>query len=155
MTQTRRNKWPIEETSWPTREEAREALLFSPIQIGPLTARTRTWIPAMVPWRCTEDGFVTPDILDWYGRFAAGQPGVLVVEATGIRDVPSGPLMRAGHERFVPGLSDLVQRVAERSQGQTRLMIQLIDFLNIRRRPEKTKFVQRFLSITEAHREAL
>jgi len=37
-------------------------------------------------------------VLDWYGRFARGRPGVLVVEATGIREVPSGPLLRAGHE---------------------------------------------------------
>jgi 2,4-dienoyl-CoA reductase-like NADH-dependent reductase (Old Yellow Enzyme family) len=50
----------------------------------------------MVPWRCTDDGIVTPEILEWYGRLADGRPGVLVVEATGIRDIPSGPLMRAG-----------------------------------------------------------
>ena len=29
---------------------------------------------------------------------------MLVVEATGIRDVPSGPLLRVGHDRFVDGL---------------------------------------------------
>jgi 2,4-dienoyl-CoA reductase-like NADH-dependent reductase (Old Yellow Enzyme family) len=45
----------------------------------------------MVPWRATADGGVTPEVLDWYARFADGQPGVLVVEATGIRDVASGP----------------------------------------------------------------
>ena len=43
------------------------------------------------------------DVIDWYGRFAEGRPGVLVVEATGIRDVPSGPLLRIGHDRFVDG----------------------------------------------------
>ena len=58
----------------------------------------------MVPWRATDDGFVTRDVIDWYARFAEGQPGVLVVEATGIRDIPSGPLLRIGHDRFVPGL---------------------------------------------------
>jgi hypothetical protein len=42
-------------------------------------------------------------VIDWYARFAAGRPGVLVVEATGIRDVPSGPLLRIGDDRFVPG----------------------------------------------------
>ena len=56
------------------------------------------------PWRATEDGYVTPEVLDWYARFAEGQPGVLVVEATGIRDIPSGPLLRIGSDRFVPGL---------------------------------------------------
>ncbi|MDQ1346723.1 MAG: dimethylglycine catabolism, partial [Acidobacteriota bacterium] len=30
----------------------------------------RTWVPAMVPWRATEEGFVTPEVLVWYERFA-------------------------------------------------------------------------------------
>ena len=33
-----------------------------------------------------------------------GQPGVIVVEATGVRDIPSGPLLRIGDDRFIPGL---------------------------------------------------
>jgi 2,4-dienoyl-CoA reductase-like NADH-dependent reductase (Old Yellow Enzyme family) len=109
----------------------------------------------MVPWRCTDDGIVTPEILEWYGRLADGRPGVLVVEATGIRDIPSGPLMRAGHERFVPGLRELVEVVRDRSNGETRLFIQLIDFLTVRRRPEKETWVRRFLKIEPRHHEAL
>lgn len=109
----------------------------------------------MVPWRATEDGHVTPDVLDWYGRFADGQPGAIVVEATGIRDIPSGPLLRIGHPRFVEGLRELVRVVRERSGGKTRLLIQLIDFLRIRRRPDPQKFFGRFLPITAAHLERL
>jgi 2,4-dienoyl-CoA reductase-like NADH-dependent reductase (Old Yellow Enzyme family) len=114
---------------WPTRAQARASRLFSPIRLGPVRSRTRTWVPAMVPWRSVEEGFVTRDILDWYGRFADGRPGVLVVEATGVRDVPSGPLLRIGHDRFVPGLRELVEVVRERSRGETKLFIQIIDFL--------------------------
>ena len=88
----------------------------------------------MVPWRATEDGFVTDNVLDWYGRFARGKPGVIVVEATGIRDIPSGPLLRIGHERFLPGLESLVRRVADERAGDTRLFIQTIDFLSVKRR---------------------
>jgi 2,4-dienoyl-CoA reductase-like NADH-dependent reductase (Old Yellow Enzyme family) len=131
------------------------SLLFSPLRYGATVARTRTWVPAMVPWRASEEGFVTPEILDWYGRLADGQPGVLVVEATGIRDVPSGPLLRIGADRFLPGLRSLAERVRERSSGRTRLFIQLIDFLAIRRRPERSKYLERFLLIREGHREAL
>jgi 2,4-dienoyl-CoA reductase-like NADH-dependent reductase (Old Yellow Enzyme family) len=109
----------------------------------------------MVPWRATDDGFVTPQVLDWYRRFARGRPGVLVVEATGIRDVPSGPLLRIGHDRFLPGLRELVRAVREASAGQTRLVIQVIDFLSIRRRPEPEKFLRRFLAVTDRHRAAL
>ncbi len=146
---------PLPTTSWPSRDEAARSRLFSIGRIGRLATRTRTWVPAMVPWRASDEGFVTPDVLDWYRRFADGAPGVLVVEATGIRDVPSGPLLRIGHERFVEGLTKLVDVVREHSGGQTRLMIQLIDFLAVRRRPEKSKFVRRFLALREEHRARL
>jgi 2,4-dienoyl-CoA reductase-like NADH-dependent reductase (Old Yellow Enzyme family) len=144
---------PIPPATWPTREEAAESLLFSPLRVGAFTARHRTWVPAMVPWRATADGDVTRDVLDWYGRFADGRPGVLVVEATGIRDVPSGPLLRIGHDRHLDGLRELVDTVRERSGGETRLLIQVIDFLAIKRRPEKDKFVRRFLRVDDALRE--
>ena len=139
----------------PTRDEAASSRLFSPLTAGPLQLRSRVWIPAMVPWRASDDGFVTDDVLDWYGRFARGRPAAIVIEATGIRDVPSGPLLRIGHDRYVPGLSALVQRVRAESGGHTRLLIQLIDFLSIRRRPEPAKFFERFLRITDAHRQSL
>src|SRR5678809_1163462 len=103
----------------------------------------------------TAEGFVTDEVVGWYSRFAQGRPGVIVVEATGIRDVPSGPLLRIGHERFIPGLRDLVNAVREASQGETLLFIQLIDFLSIRRRPPRDKFFARFLAVTPRHREAL
>jgi dimethylglycine catabolism A len=145
----------IEETNWPTAAEAARSLLFTPIKIGRLEARSRTWVPAMVPWRATEDGFVTQQNLDWYGRFAEGRPAVLVVEATGVRDIPSGPLLRIGDDRFVPGLRKLVEVVREASGGETLLFIQIIDFLSVKRRPERTKYFQKFLQIREKHRQAL
>jgi 2,4-dienoyl-CoA reductase-like NADH-dependent reductase (Old Yellow Enzyme family) len=146
---------PIPETRWPTAEEAARSLLFQPISIGSTELESRTWVPAMVPWRATEDGFVTRDNLDWYGRFAEGQPGAIVVEATGVRDIPSGPLLRIGHDRFIPGLRELVQTVREASGGHTRLFIQIIDFLSVKRRPEKATFFERFWQLASSHRRAL
>jgi len=148
-------KHQILETRWPAAEEAAGSRLYSPVAIGSLEARSRTWVPAMVPWRATEDGFVTQQNLDWYRRFAEGRPGVLVVEATGVRDIPSGPLLRIGDDRFIPGLRKLVEAVREASEGQTLLFIQIIDFLEVKRRPEKAKYFQRFLQIDEHHRGAL
>ncbi|MDR2155241.1 MAG: NADH:flavin oxidoreductase [Burkholderiaceae bacterium] len=148
-------KWKPQTGHWPSREQAAGARLFSPVQCGPLRLATRTWIPAMVPWRATEDGFVTEDNIEWYARFAAGKPGAIVIEATGIRDVPSGPLLRIGHDRFIPGLRKIVDAVREASQGETRLLIQIIDFLSIRKRPEPQRFFERFLRITDQHRAAL
>jgi dimethylglycine catabolism A len=150
-----RRKHALPVVTWPTAAEAAGSRLFSPIAVGPHTARERTWVPAMVPWRATDDGLVTPDVIDWYRRFAEGKPGVIVVEATGIRDIPSGPLLRIGHDRFVPGLQQLVAAVREASEGETLLFIQCIDFLAIRRRPPRDKFIERFLKITARHRNEL
>lgn len=146
---------PIPQTRWPSEEEAARSLLFAPIRVGPITLESRTWVPAMVPWRATEDGFVTENILEWYGRFAEGRPGAIVVEATGVRDIPSGPLLRIGHDRFIPGLRKLVETVKHASRGRTRLFIQIIDFLTVKRRPPKDKFFQRFFKLESRHREAL
>ena len=106
----------------------------------------------MVPWRATEEGDVTPEVLAWYERFARGRPGAIVVEATGVRDIRSGPLLRIGHDRFIPGLTKLVETVRQASGGHTRLFIQIIDFLRIRRRPEPERYLGEFLAITDRHR---
>src|SRR5262249_50091469 len=82
-------------------------------------------------------------------------PGAIVVEATGVRDIPSGPLLRIGHDRFIPGLRKLVEAVRQGSAGHTKLFIQIIDFLAVKRRPDPAKYFQRFLHVTESHRRNL
>ncbi|MFN0160434.1 MAG: hypothetical protein ACKVQQ_04340 [Burkholderiales bacterium] len=139
----------------PSRAEATAARLFAPLKSGPLELEQRTWVPAMVPWRSDEDGIVTEDVLQWYERFARGRPGAIVVEATGIRDIASGPLLRISHDRYVGGLRELAQTIHRASDGHTRALIQIIDFLSIRRRPEPAKFFHRFLQVTARHREYL
>jgi len=148
-----RIKYQPQPGTWPDRERAKTSTLFSPVQIGPVILQQRTWVPAMVPWRATDEGHITDDVLAWYERFARGKPGAIVVEATGVRDVPSGPLLRIGHDRFIPGLRKLADIVRDASDGETKLFIQIIDFLRINRRPPAEKFFQRFLQITDAHRK--
>jgi 2,4-dienoyl-CoA reductase-like NADH-dependent reductase (Old Yellow Enzyme family) len=140
---------------WPSADEAAASMLFSPVRVGGHELCHRGWVPAMVPWRANEDGVVSRNVLDWYARFARGRPAALVVEATGIRDIPSGPLLRIGDDRFIPGLVELVRTVREASRGETRLYIQLIDFLAIRRRPDPGKYFERYLVVTDRHRERL
>ncbi|HMH53153.1 MAG TPA: NADH:flavin oxidoreductase [Candidatus Acidoferrum sp.] len=150
----KRIKHALPDARWPTSEEAARSRLYSPLRVGTrVMAEQRTWVPAMVPWRATEDGLVTPEVLDWYARFARGRPGVLVVEATGIRDVRSGPLLRIGDDRFIPGLRELVKVVREASGGHTRLFIQVIDFLTVRRRPTREAFFSRHLVVDEGLRQ--
>ncbi len=97
----------------------------------------RIWLPAMVTWRGTEDGFVTPSVREIYTRYARGGIGMIVLEAIGIRDVNSGPLLRLSDERFVPGLSELVDEM--KAVGDAVVVPQLIDFLKIaRRKPTRT-----------------
>ena len=84
-----------------------------------------------------------------------GQPGALVVEATGIRDIPSGPLLRIGDDRFIPGLAELVRTIRQASGGRTRAFIQIIDFLRIRRRPEPERYFREYLVLTDRHRDRL
>jgi 2,4-dienoyl-CoA reductase-like NADH-dependent reductase (Old Yellow Enzyme family) len=94
----------------------------------------------MVTWRGTEDGFVTRDVHDIYLRYAMGGPGMIVLEATGIRDVASGPLLRLGHDRFVPGLKALVDEM--RAAGPSLVMPQIIDFLKIATRKPTRAFME-------------
>ena len=148
-------KHPLPETIWPSADEAEQSLLFTPLKHGRLLLEQRTWVPAMVPWRASADGEVTPALIEWYSRFAQGQPGVLVVEATGIRDIPSGPLLRIGHDRYVEGLRKLTDAVHEASGGKTKIFIQLIDFLRVNRRPTAARYCARYLSFEDRHRKAM
>lgn len=150
-----KRRWDLPNSTGPTAEEAARSQLFSPVRLGPLELTSRTWVPAMVPWRATESGEVTDAVVEWYGRFADGKPGAIVIEATGIRDVPSGPLLRIGHDRYLPGLRRIVDEVRLRSGGQTKLLVQLIDFLAIKRRPERAKYLERYLALEERHWDGL
>jgi 2,4-dienoyl-CoA reductase-like NADH-dependent reductase (Old Yellow Enzyme family) len=152
---TERIRYPPQPGVWPTVAEAAVSRLYSPIQAGRLNLAQRTWVPAMVPWRADENGNVTEAVLGWYERFARGRPGAIVVEATGIRDVPSGPLLRISDDRYVPGLREIAETVRRASGGGTRLFIQLIDFLQIRRRPTPEVFFRRYLKLTDRHRAAV
>jgi 2,4-dienoyl-CoA reductase-like NADH-dependent reductase (Old Yellow Enzyme family) len=150
-----RIKYAPLEAPWPSSRQAEQSQLFQPIMVGSVRLSSRTWVPAMVPWRASEEGDVTPAVLAWYERFARGRPAALVVEATGVRDVASGPLLRISDDRFLPGLERLTECVRRASNGETKLFIQIIDFLSIRRRPPPQKYFERFLKVTPRHREFL
>ncbi len=150
-----KQKFEAAPKAWPSHEVAKNSKLFSPLHYQNLSLNHRSWIPAMVPWRATSEGQVTQDVIDWYTRFAKGRPGAIVIEATGIRDIPSGPLLRIGHDRFIPGLKKIVEAVKDSSQGHTKLFIQIIDFLTIRRRPDPNTYFDRHLDITSHHKSKM
>ena len=101
----------------PSAEEAAASLLFSSVEVGPVALAQRTWVPAMVPWRATDDGYVTDDVIAWYERFARGEPGAIVVEATGIRDVPSGRCCASAMTGFCRDCTGSPRRCARRAMA--------------------------------------
>lgn len=120
----------------------RDALLFSPLAIGRggQTLPNRIWLPAMVTWRGTEDGFMTDSLRAIYLRYAEGGAGMIVLEATGVRDIASGPLLRLSHDRYVPGLASLVEEIKRRTDAL--VVPQIIDFLKIARRKPTRVFME-------------
>lgn len=109
-----------------------DSVLFSPLSLGPTTVPNRVWLPAMVTWLSNDEGVVTDDVTQRYVRYARGGAGMLVLEAMGIRDVNSGPLLRIGNDRYVAGLAELVRRMKDVGPGK--VIPQVIDFLKIARR---------------------
>jgi 2,4-dienoyl-CoA reductase-like NADH-dependent reductase (Old Yellow Enzyme family) len=93
----------------------------------------------MVTWRGSEDGFVTPSVREIYRRYAVGGAGMIVLEATGIRDVASGPLLRLSDDRYVPGLRALREEM--RALSPSLVVPQIIDFLKIATRKTTRDFV--------------
>jgi 2,4-dienoyl-CoA reductase-like NADH-dependent reductase (Old Yellow Enzyme family) len=138
--------------------------LFTPFPLGQggRVLPNRIWLPAMVTWRGTEDGFVTPAVHDIYMRYARGRPGMIVLEAIGIRDVASGPLLRLSHDRYVPGLAALVAEM--RTVTDSLIVPQVIDFLKIATRKPTRAFMEgmvarhalpeKVLALTDAEFEA-
>lgn len=105
--------------------------LFEPLAVGPLHLPNRIVLPAMVTRLSSEDGHVNQDIEDRYARFAEGQPGLIVVEAMGISQSKSGPLLRISSDEYLPGLRRLAARIHDTST--TKVVPQIIHFLKIAR----------------------
>lgn len=122
--------------------ERASSIVFRPLAIGRggLELANRLWLPAMVTWRSNEQGDVTPAVRDIYLRYAAGGVGMIVLEAIGVRDVASGPLMRLGHDRYIPDLQRLVAEM--HGLGCSLVMPQLIDFLKIATRKPVRAFME-------------
>src|SRR5450759_4281000 len=105
--------------------------LFDPLKIGGMTIPNRIMVPAMVTHLCKEDGVVTQDTIDRYVRYAAGGAGLIVVEAMAIHEVKSGPLLRIGDDKYIPGLRELTQTV--HATSDSKIVPQIIHFLKVAR----------------------
>lgn len=88
--------------------------LLSPGRIGPLELRNRIVMPAMDQNACTEDGFVTDDVIAHYEDRARGGAGLLIVETSAVA-YPVGATSRhqpsLSTDECIPGLRRLGESV--------------------------------------------
>jgi 2,4-dienoyl-CoA reductase-like NADH-dependent reductase (Old Yellow Enzyme family) len=105
--------------------------LLEPFSLRDLTLPNRIVLTAMVTRLSGDDGYVNSDIVDRYVRFARGEAGLIVVEATAVHASKSGPLLRLNDDSFLPGHRDLIARC--RDAGPSKLALQIIHFLKIAR----------------------
>ena len=105
--------------------------LFEPLAIGSMVIPNRIMVPAMVTRLSGEDGFVNQAISDRYAGYAAGGVGLVVVEAMAIHHAKSGPLLRIGEDKYVPGLADMARRIHDTSESK--VVPQIIHFMKVAR----------------------
>ncbi len=105
--------------------------LLQPLDVGTMTVPNRVVVPAMVTRLSGEDGFVNQPIIDRYVRYAEGQVGLIVVEATAVHSSRSGPLLRLSGDEFIAGHRELVQRVHD--AGPSKVVPQIIHFMKVAR----------------------
>ncbi|HYB10862.1 MAG TPA: NADH:flavin oxidoreductase [Alphaproteobacteria bacterium] len=105
--------------------------LFEPLTINGMTIPNRVLVPAMVTRLSGEDGFVNDAVIERYVRYAEGEVGLIVVEATAVHGAKSGPLLRLSDDCFVPGHSELVKRVHDCSESK--IVPQIIHFMKVAR----------------------
>jgi 2,4-dienoyl-CoA reductase-like NADH-dependent reductase (Old Yellow Enzyme family)/thioredoxin reductase len=86
-------------------------IAFTPIRVGRLTLKNRLVAAPMVMNHATEDGHVTPRMLDYYAGKAAGGFGLIHVEASYIRPDGNmfGRMLGVYDDRQIPGLSEIVE----------------------------------------------
>lgn len=90
--------------------------LFSPAKIGSLLIKNRIIMPAMATNFASETGGLTEHLVDYYKERARGGVGLIIIENTTV-DYPLGrngaTQIRLDHDRFIPGLSRLVDEIHE------------------------------------------
>ncbi|HZQ06844.1 MAG TPA: NADH:flavin oxidoreductase [Anaerolineae bacterium] len=106
-------------------------ILFAPLKVNELELPNRIVVTAMVTRLSGEDGLVNQDITDRYVRFAKGEAGLIVVEATAVHRAKSGPLLRMCDDEFIDGHRAMLKKMRE--AGPSKVALQIIHFMKIAR----------------------
>ncbi|NPV90264.1 MAG: FAD-dependent oxidoreductase [Firmicutes bacterium] len=104
---------------------SRFPLIFSPGQISSLRIKNRVTMPSMATGLATVNGEVTPQMIDYYEKRAAGGVGLITVEVACV-DPPVGQQgfndLCIDQPKYIAGLNELVEAI---HAHQTRAFIQL------------------------------
>ena len=85
--------------------------LFSPTKLGPLELKNRIVFPAVANQFGLENGYVSDKHLKWYEYIAKGGAGMIVIEAVGIHQRPSGNLQRLKDDSYIDGFKSIVDTI--------------------------------------------
>ncbi|MDY6881155.1 MAG: FAD-dependent oxidoreductase [Thermodesulfobacteriota bacterium] len=92
--------------------------LLSPIKINSLELRNRIVMTAAHVGFSTSEGEVTDRLIDFYTHRAEGGVGLIIVGGSPVDEHISMPnMVRIDHDRYVPGLKRLTDRVKEAGAG--------------------------------------
>lgn len=105
--------------------------LFSPIAINGLNLENRIIMAPTHLGLNDEEGFVTPQVIDFFLKRAKGGVSMIILGAVAInpRRLPSQ--MRLSDDKFIPGVKELVSRI--HSEARVNVAAQLYDWLKIAR----------------------
>lgn len=87
--------------------------LLEPFRIGKMALRNRIVMPPMVTQYAGEKGQVTERIKNYYGARARGGAGLIIVEATYVRQdgQPFANQLGISDDKLIPGLTELAQAI--------------------------------------------
>lgn len=106
---------------------AKQYQMAAPLQIGRMTVKNRIIFPPMNTNLTSEEGYVTPELEEYYVRRARGGVGMIVLEASTIdassRNHPRQPLLY--DRRHVAGWARLVERL---HRYDVRVSVELVHY---------------------------
>ena len=105
----------------------KEYKLAAPLQIGRMAVKNRIIFPPMNTNLTSEDGYVTPELEEYYVRRAKGGAGMVVLEASTIdansRNHPRQPVLY--DRKHVAGWAKLVERL---HRYDVRVSVELVHY---------------------------
>ena len=105
--------------------------LLDSAEINGMQLANKTVLTAMVTRLSGTDGYVNQDIVDRYMRFAAGEVGLMVVEASAVHGAKSGQLLRINDDQYINGHRDMLEQI--HGSSPSKVALQIIHFLKIAR----------------------